>query len=136
MHNLLQSAGRLLDATPDRFVYQLTAEGISTWLGSGSKERTTETLIEFLSEHCQAADTPWCEKLRTWEQNRGLLHIYENITLVELADDYALQELLISTSLGEHLAYQFSPRLVAIWTDGVDALAQDLEKHGYTPRIQ
>jgi hypothetical protein len=136
MHNLLHSAGRLLDTTPDRFVYQLTAEGISRWLESSSAETTVESLIAFLSDHCQATDTRWCEKLRTWEQNRGLLHIYENITLIELADDYALQELLISTSLADHLVFQFSPRVVAIRADGVDALVQDMEKHGYTPRIK
>jgi hypothetical protein len=136
MHNLLHSAGRLLDTTPDRFVYQLTAEGISRWLDSGSAETTVESLIVFLSDRCQATDTRWSEKLRTWEQNRGLLHIYENITLIELADDYALQELLISTSLADYLVFQFSPRVVAIRADGVDALVQDMEKHGYTPRVQ
>ena len=48
----------------------------------------------------------------------------------------ALQELLISTSLADSLVYQFSSRLVAIWADHVDALVEEMEKRGYTPRIQ
>ena len=95
-----------------------------------------EALIALLDEHCHASSTVWREKLRTWERNRGLLHIYENITLIELSDDYALQELFISTSLADSLVYQFSPRLVAIWSQDLDALVQDMEKHGYTPRIR
>lgn len=144
VHNLLHSTGRLLEATPDRFIYQLTAEGVSNWLASESATRTershpqesADALIAALSQYCHPSNTAWCEKLRTWERNRGLLHIYENIALVELADDYALQELLISTSLADSLVHRFSPRLVAIWADRIDALVEEMEKRGYTPRIQ
>jgi hypothetical protein len=144
VHNLLHSTGRLLDATPDRFVYQMTAEGVSNWLRAQTDEKagavrakgSIDTLISVLTKHCHSANTNWRETLRTWERNRGLLHIYENIALLELADDYALQELLISTSLADHLVYQFSPRLIAIWADGIDGLADEMEKRGYTPRIR
>ena len=95
-----------------------------------------DALITVLSKCCHSSNVDWQETLRTWERNRGLLHIYENITLLELGDDYALQELLISTSLGDHLVYQFSPRLIAIWADGTDLLIEEMERRGYTPRIQ
>jgi hypothetical protein len=144
LHDLLHSAGRLVEATPDRFIYQLTADGVSSWLASDSvleaessmSQTSIEALIALLDKYCGASRATWAEKLRTWERNRGLLHIYENITLIELADDYALQELLISTSLADHLVYRFSPRLVAIWADSVDSLVEEMETRGYTPRIQ
>jgi len=144
VHNLLHSTGRLLDATPDRFVYQMTAEGVSSWLASQSTTVTglpqgkgsVDALIAVLSKYCHSSNTDWQETLRTWERNQGLLHIYENITLLELADDYALQELLISTSLADQLIHQFSPRLIAVSADGVDLLVEEMERRGYTPRVQ
>lgn len=144
VHNLLHSTGRLVEATPYRFVYQLTAEGVYNWLAAESADEighpgradSVDTLIAFLSKHCHATNTAWQEKLHTWERNRGLVHIYENITLVELADDYALHELLVSTPMADSIVYQFSPRLVAIWADQVDALVEEMEKRGYTPRVQ
>jgi hypothetical protein len=143
LHNLLHSAGRLVDATPDQFVYQLTAEGIAGWLESEEASEASvqspmsiQTLISTLEKYSSASSSGWHETLRTWERNRGLLHIYEDITLIELADDYALQELLINTSLADSLVYQFSPRLVAVWANSVDALVQEMEQRGYTPRVQ
>lgn len=144
LHNLLHGVGRLVEARPDRFIYQLTAEGVSSWLEPApaakreppESKTSIEALIALLDKHCHTPSRIWAEKLRTWERNRGLLHIYENMTLIELADEYALQELLISTSLGDSVVYQFSPRLVAIWAEGMDDLVKEMEKHGYTPRIQ
>jgi hypothetical protein len=74
--------------------------------------------------------------MRTWSHNYGKLHIYEDITLLELTDDYALQELMVSTSLREALVHQFSPRLVAVRLEAVDTLVQEMEKRGYTPRVE
>jgi hypothetical protein len=152
LHDLLHTVGRLLEATPDRFSYQLTADGISGWLASSRAAESgpppgaasMDALIALLGKHChtssetldQASDETWRDKLYTWERNRGLLHLYENITLIELADDYALQELLISTSLADHLVHQFSPRLVAIWADSIPTLVEEMEQRGYTPRLR
>ena len=64
------------------------------------------------------------------------MHIYDDISLIELADDYALQEILSNTSLREHLIHQFSSRLVAIRADAIDDLVQEMEKRGYTPYVE
>jgi hypothetical protein len=106
---------------------------------AGSKA-SIDALIALLSTHChpsdEASDEIWRTKLQTWDRNRGLLHLYENITLIELSDDYALQELLISTSLADHLVHQFSPRLVAIWADAIPTLVEEMEQQGYTPHLR
>jgi len=118
------------------------------------QETPIEALIALLNELCRAdrrhpsavdayvachaqtgVPAAWQEKLRTWSQNYGKLHVYEDITLIELADDYALQELIASTLLSKYLIYQFSPRLIAIQPDAVDILVQEMEKRGYTPRM-
>jgi hypothetical protein len=47
-----------------------------------------------------------------------------------------LQELKSNTSLRDHVLYEFSPRLVAIHPDAVDALVQEMEKRGYMPHVE
>ena len=73
--------------------------------------------------------------LRKWWLDYGSLQIYEDLAVVELADDYALNELLAGTSLSRYLLYRFSPRLVAVRPEGVDLLREELVKKGYTPKI-
>ncbi len=162
LHDLLHSVGRLLEATPERFLYRLTADRVFRWAedtpaavstggiptgrgptpgGPTPSGLAIEALIAAISQYtevlgAQAGAPAWQEKLRTWGRNYGQLHVYENLTLIELADDYALQELLVSTSLRKHLVYQFSPRLVAIRADTVEDLVQEMEKRGYTPRVE
>jgi hypothetical protein len=133
-HDLLHLIGKLEEATPERFVYRITFDGVLLALEQG---QTIETLITSLGQWC-GTEIPitWQEKLHTWSQNYGKFHVYQDITLIELADDYALQELLINTSLREHLVYQFSPRLVAIRPEAVEGLVQEMEKRGYTPRVE
>jgi hypothetical protein len=148
LHDLLHTVGELQVATPERFVYRITPEGIHEWTESfaqenhGSPRAAVDILVAMLNALCRGAraqeDVPatWRERLCMWVQNYGQLHVYEDITAIELADDYALRELLASTSLREHLVYQFSPRLVAIRTKAVDILVEEMEKRGYTPRVK
>jgi hypothetical protein len=131
-------------------VYRLNASRVLSWAETASSQNNAstsindavETLIAALSKHSAAPGaqpqvaSSWQRKLRTWGRNYGQLHVYENLTLLELADEYALQELLVSTSLGEHVVYPFSPHLVAIREDAVDTLIQEMEKRGYTPRVK
>jgi hypothetical protein len=155
LYDLIDAVGVLLEAAPDRFVYQLTASSVLRWAetvlskghistngASTTYSEAIETLIGTLGKHCAPPGTrpqvaaDWQRTLRTWAENYGRLHIYEGLTLLELADDYALQELLASIPLQEHIVYQFSPRLVAIEDGAVDHLVQEMEKRGYTPRVK
>src|SRR5205823_4443429 len=49
-----------------------------------------------------------------WWQSYSQTRWYEGLTLIELADDYILQELLAQTDLRQHLLFTFGPRLVAV----------------------
>ncbi len=75
------------------------------------------------------------ERMEALAANYGRIHLYERLTVLELADDYALRELLASTTLGEHIVHQFSPRLVVVRDDAVDALVKEMLNKGYTPRV-
>ncbi len=75
------------------------------------------------------------ESLRGWRESFGSVQIYSRVALLELADDYALAELMAGTSLSNYLLYRFSPRLAALRPEGLEALQAEMEKKGYTPKV-
>ena len=95
-----------------------------------------EPLLETLAE---AAGQPVPEALagalREWWAHFGDVHLYSGVALMELADDYALAELLSSTSLAQYLLFRFSPRVIALRPEGVEALRAELIGRGYTPKV-
>jgi hypothetical protein len=134
LHDLLHMIGQLEETTPERFVYQITAEGVLLALEQGL---TIESLLDRLSQWCgTTVPSSWQERMAAWSENYGKLHVYDAIALIEMADDYALQELLSNTSLRSHLIHQFSPRLVAVCPDAIGDLIQEMEKRGYTPHVE
>lgn len=134
LHELLHLIGRLETTTPSAFVYRVTADGVLRALAEG---QTIDHLMAALTRWMgKKPPLSWQRRMVNWSENYGKLHIYEDITLIELADDYALQELLSNTSLRDHLIYEFSPRLIAVRPDSVDALVGEMEKRGYTPAME
>ena len=134
LHDLFHLIGQLEEAMPAQFRYRITAEGVLQALEGG---QTVDDLIRGITRWCGAAPPgAWRDQLARWSENYGKLHVYDDITLIELADDYALQELLSNTSLRDHVIHTFSPRLVAIHPAAVDDLIQEMEKRGYTPHVE
>ncbi|MFN2130240.1 MAG: helicase-associated domain-containing protein [Anaerolineae bacterium] len=134
LHELLHLIGQIETTTPDEFVYRITADGVLRALGEG---QTIDRVLGALTRWLGKAPPPsWKNKMVAWSENYGKLHIYDDITLIELADDYALHELLSNTSLRDYLVYEFSPRLVAVHPEAVDDLVQEMEKRGYTPAVE
>ncbi|MGD2207737.1 MAG: helicase-associated domain-containing protein, partial [Anaerolineae bacterium] len=134
LHDLFHLIGRLEETTPAQFRYRVTADGVLRALEQG---QTVESLLQTIAHWCGCAPPPaWRAQLARWSENYGKLHVYDDITLIELADDYALQELLSNTSLRDHVIHTFSPRLAAIHPDAVDDLVQEMEKRGYMPHVE
>ncbi|MBN1641242.1 MAG: helicase-associated domain-containing protein [Anaerolineae bacterium] len=134
LHDLFHIIGRLEETTPTQFRYRVTAEGVLRALEQG---QTVDTMIQAIARWSGHAPPPaWRDQLTRWSENYGKLHVYDDITLLELGDDVALQELLSNTSLRAHVIHTFSPRLVAIHPTAVDDLVQEMEKRGYTPHVE
>jgi hypothetical protein len=134
LHELMHLIGQLETTTPSEFVYRVTADGVLRALDQG---QTIDRLLGAITRWLGRKPPPsWQNKMVAWSENYGKLHIYDGITLIELADDYALQELLSNTSLRDHVVYEFSPRMVAVHPEAVDALVQEMEKRGYTPTVE
>jgi hypothetical protein len=131
-HALLDRIARLEEARADRFTYRLDA---------GTTYRSFEAGVspeDLLAGWEQALGEPAPESLQTqlrdWWAAYGQVRLYERVTVIELADDYALAELRVASSLDHHLVAEISPRLVVVRDDAVDALVAELEKAGYRPK--
>lgn len=115
-------------------LYRPTAAGAARAFEAGWDAPTLLAAFE------QAARTPppaaLATTLRAWGQHFGAVHLYRDVALLELADDYALGELLAGTSLAQHMLYRFNPRLIAVRPEDVESLREELIKKGYTPKVE
>jgi hypothetical protein len=119
--------------TDNAIAYHVSAAGATSAFTTGWD---LDQVLSILQEAAGALPPAnLAASLQKWWQDYGSLHIYDDIALMELADDYALNELLAGTSLSRYLLYRFSPRLVAIRTEGVDMLRNELVNKGYTPKL-
>jgi hypothetical protein len=131
-HSLLDNMARLDEVLPDRFVYTLNAQAAHAAFEAG------HTLADIVAGWEQLMPHPMPDHLRarleTWWQGYGQVRIYENVTVIEFSDDYALAEMKAVTSLSQQLIAEISPRLALIPAEAVDRLTAELEKAGYTPK--
>jgi hypothetical protein len=131
-HGLLERIARLKSAAPDRFVYQLDAQAVYRSFEAGA------SLADLADDWERLLPIPMPEAIRAqlaqWWEVYGRIRLYENLTAIELSDDYALSELEASTSLEQHLVAEISPRWVIVNPEAVPTLIAELEKAGYTPK--
>jgi hypothetical protein len=132
VHSLLDKMARLDEVLPDRFIYSLSVQAVHATFEAGC------TLAEIVAEWAELMPQPLPDHLRSrleaWWQGYGQVRLYENVTVIEFDDDYALAEMKAVTSLTEQLIAEISPRLVLIPAEAVDSLTAELEKAGYTPK--
>jgi hypothetical protein len=76
------------------------------------------------------------DQFRLIARRYGRIRVYQQLTVLELADDFAARELAASTSLLKRAIYQLSPRAFALPDDAVDVLIEELQEKGYTPRVK
>jgi hypothetical protein len=114
------------------FVYHLTHQSIERTLLAGFAPPSIAAQFESAGIPLPAATLARIEQAAA---RIGRLRVYEGLALIELADDYALKELLAGTSLKAHVVCQLSPRLAVIKPEAADTLAKELVEKGYTPRV-
>jgi hypothetical protein len=131
-HALLDQISRLDTATADRFAYRLNPQAAYEAFETGV------TLAEILGDWEKLMPTPMPDVMRAqladWWDAYGRVRLYEDLTMIEFGDDYALAEMMAVTSLGKRLIAQLSPRLAIIPQQAVAPLMAELEKAGYTPK--
>jgi len=133
LHSLLDRMARLETATANRFTYRLDSAAVHQSFESGLM------LSDLLDGWARLSPHPMPDSIRqpleNWWASYGRVRIYQELTVIEFDDDYALAEMKAVTALTEHLVAEVSPRLVIITREGVNTLAAELEKAGYSPRV-
>jgi hypothetical protein len=76
------------------------------------------------------------EQFKLIARRFGRIRVYQSLTVLELADDFAARELAASTSLLQKVIYQISSRAFVLPDDAVDALIEEMQAKGYTPRVK
>ena len=131
-HALLDQISRLDTASADRFVYRLNPQATYEAFEAGV------TLAEILGDWEKLMPIPMPDGIRAqltdWWDAFGRVRLYEDLTMIEFGDDYALAEMMAVTSLDKRLIAQLSPRLAIIPRQAVAPLMAELEKAGYTPK--
>ena len=133
LHRHLLTGAELVEASPRGIRYRLAprAARLLSSLGSGVPE------IEALLAEYSAEPLPTVvrQRLRGWGDGYGAVRLYDDLTLVELGDDFLLPELKAASHLvREAILYEFSPRLAAVWPHHLTELVQELVRLGHSPR--
>ena len=131
-HNFLDSIAVLQKADAARFVYQLHATAVHQAFEAG---QTLSQILEGWQKWLNVPIPKTIERqLTAWWETYGQVRLYENVTVIEFGDSYALTEMKAATSLAKHLIAEISPSLVIIRASAVNTLVAELEKAGYTPK--
>jgi len=136
VHSYLDSIALLTEARTNRFIYQLSASAVHQAFENG---QTVDELLDGWEKWLTIPlNTPMPrtikDQLKAWHNAYGQVRLYENVTVIEFGDEYALAEMKAATSLEKHLVAQISPTLVIIPVSSVELLVSELEKAGYTPK--
>jgi hypothetical protein len=131
-HTFLDKIARLDEVTPEKFTYTLNVQPVHQTFEAG------ETLDNLLTDWDRLLPVSLPPHIRdqfdAWWQGYGQVRLYQNVTVIEFDDDYALAEMKVATSLADHLIAEISPRLVLVAETAVDSLIAESEKTGYTPK--
>lgn len=131
-HNYLDQIAKLEETSSERFTYRLHIAAAHQAFESGA---TLDQLVEQWEEHLHIPlPDAIRQQLEAWWSAYGQVRLYENVTLIEFGDEYALREMKAATSLEKHLVAEISPTLVLIQPQSIPALIAELEKAGYTPK--
>ncbi|MEW5987508.1 MAG: hypothetical protein AB1791_12815 [Chloroflexota bacterium] len=123
---------RLGEATGQPFTYRLAGPGLEVAFAQGQRPAD---LARQLAEGGAPLPATSLAHLEQLYDRYGQIHLYEGLTVIELADDMALPELRASGLLGDALVHEFSPRLVVIKESEADSLVEKLIGRGHTPRV-
>lgn len=131
---LVETLAEPLGMTGPHRVYQVTGQRLQIALQEGhSIEEILSILAKASGDELPAAART---RLQGWADAQDTFHLYDNLPVVEFADDFALQELLRAGGIRQYLLHIFSPRLVAIHPRYVNDLIAEMDRRGLMPKVE
>ncbi len=115
------------------FTYTFTPTSIEHALSQGL---TMDDVTAHFKRMKVAVPKSVAEQFKTVSRRYGRVRVYQSLTVLELSDDFAAKELAASTSFAKHVIFQISPRAFVLPDSAVDALIEELQTKGYTPRVK
>ena len=113
--------------------YRLDAATFRATLQSGTG---ADQVMEAFSKAGVPLPKEVAERLRRWQSNAGRYLIYDDLAVIEFADDLVVAEVLATTSLRHGNAYAVSERCLVVLDAGtVPDLIAELQRKGYSPRV-
>jgi len=133
VYDFLGQVAELFETDVNEFRYRFTPAQAHRAFEQGVG---LDDVLAFIAKHSAAAAPESVRRAwQGWWEAYGRVRLYQGLTVIEFADDFALQELLASTSLSQHLIHAFSPRLVVIDSEAVEPLCAEMVARGYTPQV-
>ncbi|HEY8745336.1 MAG TPA: helicase-associated domain-containing protein, partial [Chloroflexota bacterium] len=132
-YSLLERGAELIHVSREGLRYRLTAERVRDLFAQGVDGPLLVRLLEGNARRSLPAILQ--STLERWWTGYGQVRLYDDLTLIELADDYLLPELLRTTSLSSAIIYTFSPRLIAVEPAAVERLSGEMARAGHPPSI-
>ncbi len=133
VHSRLSAIAELVDASAEGLRYRLTPHSLHEAIDTGA---TGPQIIELLTELAgEKLPRPVVRTIEQYWQEYGVIRLYDELTLIELADDMIEAELMAGTPLSSFVVHVFSPRLLAINPSEAEAVAGVLAARGYAPRV-
>jgi hypothetical protein len=130
-YTLFQRGAELMHVSPEGLRYRLRPERVRDLFAQGVDG---PLLVRLLEGHAgQSLPATMQSTLDRWWTGYGKVRLYDDLTLIELDDDYLLPELLRTTSLGSAIIYTFSPRLIAVEPGAVERLTTEMTRAGHPP---
>ncbi|MEM7030109.1 MAG: helicase-associated domain-containing protein [Chloroflexota bacterium] len=131
-HSFLNRIARLEEVITGQFRYCLDVATVHQTFEAGFSLTQLET--DWQETLSQPMPTQIQQALSDWWQGYGQIRLYEDVTIIEFSDAFALREMKAVTSLEDFIIAEISPQAVLIPEEAVTSLSQQLEKAGYTPK--
>ena len=127
---LVSFVRQIADRGDQPFVFVFTAASIEQALSRGV---SLDEVTQRFKQARLSLNKTLTAQFKLIARRHGRVRVYPALAVLELADDLAVRELSLNTSLKQHMVYQISPRAVVVRAEAVDRLLEEMQEKGYTP---
>lgn len=131
-YRLLLPLTRYHRATPEGLIWSVTPSSLSWALNAGL---SLEAIIRDLDRWCHGLPDDVRAQLERWGESFGSVHLYDEVSLIEVDDDLLLRELTRTTTLDDAIVRTLSGQAVVVSSARVPDLVREMERLGHAPRV-